>query len=117
MPEKTAAEFLAHYRGMPNNILMTACSWAGVGVDYRGSSKPMMAEDYAGGKGSTGVAMGLGPISLAQIDERIVDLYAKDMVSTAQSIKVFNWLRKHELLQAVDARKRELIQQARGRRG
>lgn len=102
---KTEAEFLEHYRGLPNNILQTACGYAGVGTDYRGCSKPMMAECYARNKHS--VSIGLKNTTLAQIDEAIAGIYARGQVSAAQSLKVFNWLRKHNLIEVTQRQKRD----------
>lgn len=93
---KTEAEFLDHFRGLPNNILQTACTYVSQGVDYRGCSKPLMANEYAG-KG-TKIARGLSGATLLQINAEVVRIYAIGGVSRAQSLSVFGWLRKRELI-------------------
>jgi hypothetical protein len=101
VPTRTSAQFMEHFRGLPNNILTTAISRCTPGVDYSKMAKIDLADDYAGRD------YGLGRIEMWQIDAKVVEMYlAYNQVSAAQSLKVFAWLRSKNLIEESQRRSR-----------
>jgi hypothetical protein len=101
-PARTAAQFMEHFRGLPNNILTTAISLSTPGIDYSKMAKIDLADDYAS-KG-----YGLGRLELAQINVQVINMYLNARVSAAQSLKVFAWLREKNLIEETQRRSREM---------
>jgi hypothetical protein len=102
VPTRTSAQFMEHFRGLPNNILTTAISLCTPGIDYSKMAKIDLADDYAGRD------YGLGRLELSQINVQVINMYLNARVSAAQSLKVFAWLREKNLIEETQRMNREM---------
>ncbi len=89
---RDAAVFRAHFEGLPNNILWTACSRSVSGIDYSNCRKADLADAWVRDD------YGIGKVSISDIDDHVVAMYSAGQIGVKQSAVVFNWLSREKLL-------------------
>lgn len=99
---RTTEKFMKRFRGLPNNILTTACTRTTSGVDYSKCAKIDMADAYAKRD------YGIGRVEIEAIDLQVVRMYMRNEISAAQSLVVFRWLLKQGLIKEEDRRDRKV---------
>src|SRR5688572_5244073 len=89
---RDAAKFRAHFEGLPNNILWTACSRSVSGIDYSNCRKGDLADAWVRDD------YGIGKVEISDIDDHVVAMYSAGQIGVKQSAVVFNWLSREKLL-------------------